>query len=195
MAKKVLNKGHREALESLAHKLVIETQDRAALDAAYEACANMVKGLVEAKFPPADMAVLKKYDQAYPDGCIYISAGWGGYERFNFRDGDERVPMRPGDRYGCNSRNPYLLNDEQTALYDAFKFADREHSDAIKTRYADYRALIQSARTFEELVEVWPAAEQLRERICGQSRAIAVMSEEVVARIKADPAATISTEA
>lgn len=195
MAKKILNKAHREALLNLANKLVHETQDKAALDAAYDACADMVSKLVQAKFPPADMEVLKRYEQAYPDACVYISAGWGGYERFNFRDGDERIPMRPGDRYGCNSRNPYLLTDEQTAIYDAFKLADKEHGIAIKTRYADYRALIESARTFEELVEVWPAAEQLRERICGQSRAIAVMSEEVVARIKADPAATISTEA
>ena len=193
MAKKVLNKTHRETLENLANRLVHETADKSAVDAAYNACADMVSKLVKAKYPEADMAVLQKYDVGRKDSCIYLSAGYGGMERFSFRSSDERIPHVP-DRY-CNNRTPYLLTDEQVALYDAFKKADVEFQQAIRSRLADYRALIANARTFEELVEIWPAADQLREKICGTSRAVSVMSDDVLARIKADAANSVAQEA
>lgn len=193
MAKKVLNKTHRDALERLANQLVHATADKTKVDAAYTACASMVSRIVKTKYPEADMKVLEKYGAGRKDACIFLSAGYGGYERFSFRDNDERIPYVP-DRY-CNNRRPHLLNDDQVEVYEAFKKADAEFRADTARRFKDYCTLITNARTFEELVEIWPAADQLREKICGTSRVVSVMSDDVLARIKADAANSIAQEA
>lgn len=187
MAAKVLNKGHRETLQILARKLVNSTQDTTALDAAYEEVANMVAALVEVKYPKSDMAILRKYDVGREDRCIYVSPGYGNIQQFSFRHKDSRVPYVPS-RY-CNHRTPHLMNEEQAASFDRYEALREEYKAAINRRVTNFDALIEASRTFDEVAAVWPAAEQLRERICGQSRAVSIMSEDTLARIKGDPAA------
>ena len=189
MAKKVLNNRHRESLQFLAAKLVKQSQDRAALDAAYEAAAEVVASIVEAKFPKADMEVLKRYNVGRVDRCIYVSPGYGGMQQFHFRDDDNRAPHVP-DRW-CNNRTPHLLTDEQAAIIDAWVTAEREYKASVDKRKGDFFALISVSRTFEDLVEVWPAAAQLREKICGANTALTTINDDVIARLKADPAASM----
>jgi|GEM_PF-2095133 len=186
MAKKVLNKSHRELLIHHAEKLVRSTQDRAPLDSAYDAAALMVVGLVEKKYPKADMAVLAKYNLGRIDRCIFVSSGFGGYERFQFRYEDDRTPRVP-DRY-CNDRTPHLMDEDQAALFEAWETAEKQYTAAVNQRINDFRALINVARTFEDVEEVWPAAGALRERICGTNTAVATINDEVIARIKSDAA-------
>jgi hypothetical protein len=42
------------------------------------------------------------------------------------------------------------------------------------------------------LAEVWPAVEAMREKIVGASTALSVLSDEVINRLKADPALAIA---
>jgi hypothetical protein len=186
---KALNTSHRTILISLAEKLVRQTQEADALDVAYNACADVVSSVTVKKFPPKDMAILARYNMARPDSCVYISTGGSNYERFSFRADDARIPMRPTG--GCNSHSPHLLSEDQEKIWDAYVVASKADKAAVAQRLGDFKTLISAARTFEELVALWPAAEELRERICGTFRALAVMSDEVLSRIKADPAAVL----
>ncbi len=195
MASKRLNVGHRDALKTLANKLIAQTTDTSALDKAYAAAAKVVSDRMKKLYPPADMAVLQKYGQARADDCVYVSTGGSNYERFEFRAGDELVPVRPGRRNDCNSRTPILLSEAEEKAFKAFKDAATEVEKVRTQRRNDFSTLINSALTFEELVAVWPAADQLRERILGTSRAMTVMSEEVVARIRADAALAVELPA
>lgn len=195
MAAKKLNVGHRDALKSLANKLIAQTLDTSALDKAYAACAKAISAHMKKRYPPADMAVLEKYGVARADDCIYVSTGGSNYERFEFRKGDDLIPVRPGGRYDCNSRTPILLSDSEEKAFEAFKSAKRALDTEREQRRKDFYTLIDSARTYEELVAIWPAADQLRERILSTSRAICVMSDEVVARIRADAAFNVELPA
>lgn len=190
MAKKILNKHDRQNLLTFASRKVDETHDTVARDAAYSACADMVSKLMTDKFPPADMAILDKYGVAEMDRCIFLSAGYGGYDRFTFNPSDPRIPVRP--RTHCNRGTPFLLNDEQSAIYEAYKTADKAAADERTKRHSDFKVLIETARTFDELAAIWPAVESLRERICGESRAVSLMNEDVIARIKSDPASKLA---
>jgi hypothetical protein len=195
MASKRLNVGHRDALKSLAMTLIVKTAETETLDRAYADAAKAISAHMKKKYPPADMAVLEKYNQAGPDACVYVSTGGSNYERFEFRDNDPLIPVRPGRRNSCNHRTPILLTEAEEkaikAYFDTKKARDRD----IQQRRNDFYTLIDSALTYEELVAVWPAADALREQILGTSRAIAVMSAEVVARIRADAAAKVELPA
>jgi len=189
MAKKVLNKTHREALINYAQKLVVDTQDSASLDICYDAAANMVSALVEKKYPKADMDVLKKYELGRSDTCIFVSSGYGGFERFKFRNDDKRIPY-VANRY-CNERTPHLMDENQVAIFVAWQDAENQYKASVQQRIRDFSALIEVSRTFEDVEQVWPSAGALREKICGINTSIAAINDGVIARIKEDAANSI----
>lgn len=186
MAKKTLNKTNREALVALARRLVNETENTDAVDATYHIAADIVASLVEQKYPKSDMEILRKYKVGLLDTCVYISAGYGGMDQFRFRLNDERIPYTP-DGY-CNRHTPYLMNEDQAKAVEDYSKALKEYDASVKTRVNDFEALIYISRTFEDLVEIWPSAGRLRERICGTNTSIAAINDDVIKRIKSDAA-------
>jgi hypothetical protein len=52
----------------------------------------------------------------------------------------------------------------------------------------DFDALISGCRTFEDVVDVWPEAVQLTDRICGTGEAVSLISDQAKARIMANMA-------
>lgn len=183
---KRLNDRDRAALYRFAAKQIEATEDSAELDAAYERAADALHAIVIAKNPPKDMAILAKYGCAEPDACIYISTGGYNYERFQFRDGDKRIVLRP-DNGGCR-RQPLLLEGEAEAAYDDYRAKLKAREERIENRTRDFNSLIFNTPGFNALAETWPAAEAMREQIVGTGTAPATLSSEVVDRIKADPA-------
>jgi hypothetical protein len=192
---KRLSDHDRAALYGLAKKRIEETQDTTELDAAYDAAAAAVHDALVEKYPQKDMKVLARYDAATSDACVYVSRGHYDYDQFCFREGDKRIPLRPGRSGGCNSRNAFMLEGERADIYIAFTKAKEAHEAAIKQRFADFKALIFASKTFNEVAEVWPEAEQLREAIVGTSSALVVLSNDVVERIKSDPAYALAEAA
>lgn len=182
MAKTRLTQHHRDTLVLLAFNLVKAPAEQAALDASYEVASAAVRVLVLAKYPHKDMLILKRYDAARPDPCIYLDST-GGRLRFEFRTAEE-APLVPSNR-GCGSRS-YLPEPEAAASVEAWSAAVKTLKEALDGKMADYKGLITASRTFEDVVEVWPEAEQLRTRICGARQALSIVSDELVARIRAD---------
>jgi hypothetical protein len=182
---KRLSQGDRDTLLSFASKQIRATEETADLDASYERAADAIYAAVIAKHPQKDMAVLARYGAAAPDACVYVSTGGSNYDRFLYRPGDKRIALRP-DR-GCN-RQPVLLEGDGEAAYEDFKAKTKAHDDARAKRLADFKALIFGSTSFNAVVDTWPAAEVLRESIVGSGTSLAVLSSEVVDRLKADPA-------
>ncbi|MET0364880.1 MAG: hypothetical protein ABW169_09505 [Sphingobium sp.] len=184
---KRLNQSDRETLYAFAKKKVAETHDNSAFDAAYENAADVICGTMQDMYPPKDMKVLERYEQARRDACIYYSTGGSNYEQFCFRKDDERIPLRPSDR-GCNWRTPFLLEGQAADALAIFRKAEAEAKETLKRRENDFRALIYGAKTFNEVANVWPGAEALRSTIAGEATALSVLSSDVIDRLKADDA-------
>lgn len=182
MAKTRLCYQHRNYLNDLAKKLVHAPAEQSAMDAAYSAAAVAISAMVVAKYPIKDMLVLKRYDAARFDQCIFLDDA-GGRMRFDFRT-EEEAPLVPC-RFGCNSR-VFVPDPEIRAITDAWNDAVFAHKEALAAKLGDYRSLIAAAKTFEDVVEIWPEAEQLRNVICKGSVALSVVSDDLVARIRAD---------
>lgn len=187
---KRLSNYDRERLISFARKQIKETADSAELDAAYDAAAESVAAAIKAKWPQKDMAVLRRYDAASVDHCVYVSTGGSNYEQFTFRADDKRTPMRPNGR-GC-LRIPVMLEGDAEAAYKAYLKASEEATSAAAARLSDFKALINGSRNFNEVADVWDAANELRSSIVGEATALAVLSADVVSRIKADPAYAVA---
>lgn len=183
---KRLSESNRNTFAKFAHKQIVETESTKVLGAAYDKAADAIAAAVEREYPAKDMKVLAKYEMASADSCIYVSVGGhGDYDQFEFRSEDKRIPTRP-DRY-CR-RQPILLEGDEGKSYREYAAARKEYKSAVDKRLADFKALIWNTPTFNALVDVWPAAEALRDEIVGSGAALSVLSEDVVKRIKADPA-------
>jgi len=182
---KRLSDGNRDRLINFARKEVERTQDSAAIDAAYELAADAVAAAVERAFPAKDMKVLAKYELARPDACIYVSGGYGEFMEFTFRDDDKRTPSRPSRN--CR-RQPVLLEDAERELITSYFNLLNERKETVRRRLNDFITLIRNSTNFNGLVEIWPAAEALRGEIVGHGTAVSLMSDDVIARLKADPA-------
>lgn len=187
---KRLSQYDRDLLITFARKQIKESADTAEVDAAYDLAAGEIAKVIKEKWPQKDMAVLRRYDAAAVDRCVYISEGGSNYEQFTFRADDKRTPLRPNGR-GC-LRTPIMLEGEALSAYRAYKKADAEAKEAAAARLSDFKALINGSRNFNEVAEVWPAANELRTSIVGEGTALAVLSADVVSRIKADPAYAVA---
>lgn len=185
MAKTRLNGNHRHLLRQFANDNLSCPAEKKARDRAYAKAAKLVSEIVRKKFPVADMAILSKYEVGAPDACINGTAPDGRFLRFTFDAEDSLIPVVP-NRY-CSTR-AMAWTVTATEAIDAFEKANNALDKALEAKRVNYQALINSARTFEEVVSVWPAAEALRDKIGAPSTALVALSDDVAAFIRSDNA-------
>lgn len=189
MAKTRLNQTHRQALVRFAVDNVSCPDEQEARDRDYAAAADLVKADVEKRFVPKDMAVLQKYEAARADHCIQGGSPEGMFLRFQFDSDDDRAPLVPA-RY-CSSRS-IPFSDKTAAAIQLVEKSDEALKRAKQAKIEAYKALIFSARTYEEVLEIWPAAAALSDRIGSPSTALAALSDDIAALIRNDNAGSVA---
>lgn len=187
MAKVRLTQAARTRLISLSHELVQCSAEQTAVDAAYKKAAPLVRKAVEAKYPPRDMRILVKYEKAAIDDCIKLQLTAGGVNMFCFAEG--KGPLAAETTY---NGTVYQADEEMTSAFAEWKAATEALDAARSQKLGDYKALINSARTLEDVTEIWPEAEQIRSSL--RSTALTVLTPAVIERIKADVATRAQPE-
>jgi hypothetical protein len=170
-----LNTHARHCLMDLARSLIRcpDTDKREA--EAFDIAAVLVRNEVENVFPPKDMKILEKYGQAGIDDCIRITGQGINMTLFRFKDGTGPLSI------SCKT---FLVSDETAAAVIRWENALKDHQEAIKAKVEDYRALVNSSRYFEDVTDIWPEAESVRDEI--GTNALTVISPDLIKRIKAD---------
>lgn len=179
MPKTRLSQGSRSVLQRHATKLVECPKEHAANETAHTAAYAAVRKMVETRYPPKDMAVLKRYGTA--DACleVRIQLAAGGVTKWWFRTAD-KCPLSPSW-----TNILYITDEATTKVLERHQETERALKDALSKKLSDYVSLISAANTFEDVLEVWPEAEAVRSQ-CGASAIIVAVTPEVVARIRAD---------
>lgn len=190
MAKLRLTHSARSMLDQLYRKTVTCPAEMAAVEKAYVKVAPVVRKAVEAKWPVADMAALRKYQTALHDKCIKLQLTAGGVDEFKFAETDD-APLRP-DRYDCRHQI-YLTDERLTKAFEVWKAATDALKAASLQKEKDYNALIQGSTYLEEVEAVWPEASQIRVRL--HSNLPATLTNDTIARIKADAATRMKAAA
>lgn len=186
---KTLNKVDRKKLFEFAKANVKCPAEQAALDAAYKTAKPFVLSVVHLRFPPKDMKVLDRYGAARRDECVSFGGFYDSDSVFRFRANDVDIPLVPRQN-SCRELS-YDWSKEARDALNAYVLAKQAHKKAVDQKIEDYRRLIMGSRMFSDVVAVWPAAEVLRERLMPKTveqRALAVLSEDAIARIRADNA-------
>lgn len=77
--------------------------------------------------------------------------------------------------------SPLKRTRKQKVEYDKALLALSRRKTEIEK---DMAALIDSCTTFEDVVELWPGAEEIRHKVCKTTTALSTLSQETVARIR-----------
>jgi hypothetical protein len=190
MAKTRLLRHHRDTLRAFAReKVQIKKEYQVALDKLKAKIDKMVISWITKNFPPKDMAVLKKYDCTVLDMCInFMVPETTLAVQWQFSDDmKDSIPHMPY-RASCSYRT--RIHDggtELPKLIDEYNKLKNKAEDDRRNRISDYRSLIESCRNYEDILEIWPEAKELEQRITGYALP-SVVSDEMIARIKADQA-------
>ncbi len=176
-----LNDGLRKRLYELVTTTVKCPAEAARLDQTYSKAAPLVRAIVEAKYPPKDMKICAKYEAASVDDCIKLQLFAGGVDKFDFSNGSG--PLVAKKTY---QGQIYLADEPTTEAFHDWRAARDAFDTALRKKSSDYNTLVKEARTLEEITEIWPEADAVREY--ARSRALSVLTDEMVARIKADVA-------
>lgn len=192
-----LNQHHRSTLSALAKRIVDVPVEAKIEEAAYQKAAPLVRALVEAEYPPAEMKILAKYEVARRDKCINVQGDSGGTERFRFRmaetnstsedwddEADNSHPLVP-DRGGCRNRI-YIANAKTWAAVNAWTRAFDTKKKALKEKLDKYLTFIGVATTYEQILETWPEAIEVADSITRNLPS--TVNPEMLAEIKADSA-------
>ncbi len=189
MASTRLTQNHRSLLYALVNQIVDCPAEIKAEQRAYERAMPAARKIVETAYPAKDMEVFAKYERATRDECIQVQLADGDVMQFKFRKGDE--PLRPS---GSNCRSHiYLADERQSALIEAWKGGAKALEVATEKKRAEYSALIEGSTYFETLLDIWPEAAQLSDRI--KINLPATVNPEMMARIRADSEARMKRTA
>lgn len=188
---KTLNKDMRTALAEFAKDNVKCPKEEAAFDAAYAKAKPLVIEAVTKRFPAADMVVMDKYGAAVPKTYVRFGGKYDDDSTFRFRT-DAEAPLTP--RY--NHSEHFEWSKDALKALQAYVLARQAFQKARDEKLRDYQQLVVGSRTFNEVAAVWPAVEALRVKLIPvtvEQRALAVLSEEAIARIRKDNAGASAT--
>lgn len=157
-AKRKLLQWMRDTLNNHVQERVDPPAERKAMDAAYKKVAPLVSRMVQKKYKPIEMEILRKYEVASRDACIRMTLPDSRVVSFDYRTEDE-APL-VAEMRNCRGRM-FLADDPLMIAYDAYKKAEEAHKDERQRRVAAYGTLIRSAATVEDIIEVWPEAAAL----------------------------------
>lgn len=178
MAKLKMNDKIRFSLYDYAKEYVLAgmVSETAVIQKCYDAFEPIMLKHVETKFPQKDMEIVKKYVKETPYDPFTLRLTAGGYDSFTFNTG--RVPY-------VAARAVYILDSEETIIFAEWRRALNIRHKLMQSKLRDYDALIRASKYFEDIVEIWPAAENMRPE---SANALLVISKEIVDRIKDDVA-------
>lgn len=185
MPKTRLTNEKREKIVTYACSIVLADDEIAAEKAAYKALLKQFKIEHKKSFPEREMKVLRKYDNlekirhlkfylTYPDKNPKVLV---------LQLKDEIDSPTKDSWESC----PLGEFTEESLFYKLWKTHD-DSVTALKARNrsicSDFTDLTYGAKTFEDVAEVWPEVENLRDKLCGVGTAISTITEEQRLRIK-----------
>jgi hypothetical protein len=154
MAKRKLLQWMRERLKEHAAKVVTCSAEKKTLDAAYSKALPLVTAIVQHKFPPSDMKILRKWQNACDCGDAKLSIPDGAVVEFKFEAGD--YPLRPSG-YEFN-RQIFVAPASVASAVEKWKAASDAYKAERKKRITAYGAMIDGSSTVEDLIAMWPEA-------------------------------------
>lgn len=189
MPKTRLNADMRHKLQAHARTLVRCPEESTASVAAKKALTEVTDRLATERFPEREMAVLLKYEMVRSQTHLEVKRA---AERDCIHLPLSKQHHLPHNAYEGSCHYAFELPHDHPVwpLRAAHDEAVRAYKTAKDAKLRDYYSLIDNCRNYEEVEEVWPEAALIKDSLGVRApAALVTLSEDTIARIKADVAA------
>jgi len=188
MAKTRLTKAKRELLNAYVHKVVINKDKAAVVDKEHKELQRLMLKEMRKQFPLKDMKILSKYGLASYKPAMGVMLGTVQEKediRYTFYSVslDNPVELPGANSWGSNTKQKLQLsNDNECYLqYKLHEKLKEEYNNYLADKRLPYFDLITAARYFEDVLEVWSEAEELRSEICEKTSLMAFSPSSKIA--------------
>ncbi len=183
MTKKTqLNKVRRAIIEEYGFKHIDASTDRTQEKSLLQQLVSFANEVIRAKYPEADMAILRRYEVVRTDRCL----------RFQFPSGRVDGKIFPSDviladmpqHGGCYSGEVFAVSAECEQVFDAYT-KEREANYRLRDgKKREFLNFLTASRTVDDVLEVIDLPSEIQERLGHRSAALIAVSAESVSALR-----------
>lgn len=188
MAKTKLTKTHRYILKDHVKELVKETEEENKISRKRkEKVEKALTKLLEKELPKKDYEILEKYDCLKSTSSLKIKNS-----KIDFEFSDAIIPFQTENILTFPTTHRSLnwmgweVPEETLELLKNHKRLDKALSDNYSTIRKNYFILIEDSKYYEDVVAVWPEAQEVQSDIICNSLELSRVNNNVIDSIKAD---------
>jgi hypothetical protein len=183
MTKKTqLNKARRQIIEEYGLKHIESSIDRTRENSLLQQLIESANAAIRAKYPEADMAVLRKYEAVRIDRCLRFQFPSGRVDGMSFPS-DASLADMPRHT-GCYSGEVFAVSAECEQVFDAYA-AERDDNHRLRSqKECQFTSYVTACRTVEDVLEAIDLPADIRERLGHRSTALVAVSPEAVTALR-----------
>lgn len=185
MPKIRLTNAHRDTLRKYGQEKIATLIDRKKEQALYAKLLDGANKTIRTKYPEVDMVVIRKHGLATIDYCLKFQFPSGRVDGFRF-DGDSKVNDIPYNRACAYQGRVYPVDAAFEISYDDYGLLKKANDDEQSKRLASFYALVDAAKTLEDVLEVIDLPADVQERLGKKSQALVALSPDTLKSLKKD---------
>ncbi|HLJ95422.1 MAG TPA: hypothetical protein VKU02_19755 [Gemmataceae bacterium] len=183
MTKKTqLNKARREIIEEYGIKHIESSIDRTRENSLLQQLIEFANEAIRAKYPEADMTVLRKYDVVRTDRCLRFQFPSGRIDGWSFPP-DAALADMPSYS-GCYSGQVFAVSAQCEQVHDAHASEHAANYRIRTDRISQFTSFVAACRTVEDVLEVVDLPPDIRHRLGHRSTALVAVSPETVTALR-----------
>jgi hypothetical protein len=186
MTKKIkLNKTHRDVIQDYGVKHIAATIDRSKENKQLAVLLDGANAAIRAKYPEADMAILRKYKLERTDRCLKFQFPSGRVDGFSFMSNAAVVdmPYKAGSHYSSNDVFPVPPAIEKA--FDEYAKLHLENDKKQQAKLSEFNAFLNACQYVDEVLEVIPLPDDIRKRLGHSSTGLVAVTPDTVKSLKA----------
>lgn len=186
MTKKLkLTNARRDVIRDFGVKHIASSIDRTKEQKHLAAMVEGANTAIRAKYPEADMAVLRKYKLERIDRCLKFQLPSGRVDGFTFPN-DAAIADMPYCKscyYGNSDVFPVTAAFEKA--FEEFAKLKDDSDKRQQEKTTEFLAFLGACQNLDEVLDVIPLPEDIRKRLGQESTALVAVTPETVKSLKA----------
>lgn len=186
MTKKVkLTNAHRDVIREYGVKHISANIDRTKEKKHLGVMAEAANAAIRAKYPEADMVVLRRYKLEQTDRCLKFQLPSGRVDGFNFPS-DAAIADIPYCR-SCHYGNSdvFVVSPAFEKSFDEYAKLKTESDKRQHEKMQEFMSFLGACQCVEEVLEVIELPEDIRKRVGHESTGLVAVTPETVKSLKA----------
>lgn len=186
MTKKIkLTKTHRDVIQNYGVKHIMAGIDRSKEEKQLAILLDGANAAIRAKYPEADMVVLRKYKLERIDRCLKFQFPSGRVDGFSFASDAKVVDMPYKAGCGWSNSDVFPVTAAIEKIFDELAKLKTENDKKEQAKLNEFHAFLTACQYVDEVLEVIPLPDDIRERLGHTSTSLVAVTPETVKSLKA----------